>query len=157
LILLADRRRMHTSARIHAQPAEQFPAPLSEGDPTSVSPSDPAPPQQFLRLEAGFGEPPLEIPIADLILLEAADNYCKFHYLKDQQRKVKVLRMQMKVAEASLSNAPGFYRCHRSYLVNGQMIETVLGAAQNYRLKVRHLDEPTPVSRSFDIESLRQV
>lgn len=148
LILLSDRiRPAVASAQINAQPVPQ----ASADAPQPSAPDSPA----MLHLEAG--DAALHIPVADIILLEAADNYIKFHYLKDQQRRTKVLRMQMKVAEASLAGHPGFYRCHRSYLVNGHMVEAVLGSAQNHRLQVRHIDEPVPVSRSFDIGPLRRA
>jgi LytTr DNA-binding domain len=145
LILVADRFRPTIPSR---------PRPtLATGHPPSDEKHLPATETAMLKLEVG--DTALEIPLADLILLEAADNYIKFYYLKDQQRKTKILRMQMKVAEASLASTPGFHRCHRSYLVNGQMVEAIHGTAQNYRLQVRHIEEPVPVSRSFDITTLR--
>jgi DNA-binding LytR/AlgR family response regulator len=64
--------------------------------------------------------------------------------------------MTMKEAEEALQNAPHFYRCHRSFLVNGGMVEEVLGNSQAYRLKLMYLEESVPVSRSFDIEPLRK-
>ncbi len=109
----------------------------------------------MLVIEASQGEPQFKIAASELVAVEAADNYCKFHHVKDGQRKTKVLRMTMKEAEEALQGAEHFYRCHRSFLVNGAMVEEVLGNSQAYRLKMRHLEEPVPVSRAFDVEPLR--
>lgn len=109
----------------------------------------------MLVIEASQGEPQFKIAARELVAVEAADNYCKFHYIKDGQRKTKVLRMTMKEAEDALQGSANFYRCHRSFLVNGGMVEDVLGNSQAYRLKMRHLEEPVPVSRAFDVEPLR--
>jgi DNA-binding LytR/AlgR family response regulator len=122
-------------------------------------PALPAPmdaPPAWLVVEASQGEAPFKVAIAELIAVEAADNYCKFHFLKDGQHKTKLLRMTMKEAEEALPSAPHFYRCHRSFLVNGGMVEEVLGNSQAYRLKLMHLEEAVPVSRAFDIEPLRK-
>lgn len=135
-------------------PPRPQPALSPEHPPAAPATETQEPATQTTMLKLEVGDTALEVPLIDLILLEAADNYIKFYYLKDHQRKTKVLRMQMKVAEASLAGIPGFHRCHRSYLVNGQMVEAIHGTAQNYRLQVRHIDEPIPVSRSFDITTL---
>lgn len=112
-------------------------------------------------VEASQGEPQFRVLVADLIAVEAADNYCKIHHLKDGLYKAKLLRMTLKEAEEALqkvivANAPaspiGFHRCHRSFLVNGALVEEVLGNSQAYRLRMRYLEEPVPVSRSFDVE-----
>lgn len=102
-----------------------------------------------ISLETG-GER-LQIQVQQLILIEAADNYCKFVFLADNQRKTRVLRMTLKEAEDALNPHAGFYRCHRSYLVNGKWVEEVRGNSQAYRLKMAYTEELVPVSRSFDV------
>jgi LytTr DNA-binding domain len=114
-------------------------------------------PSSMLVIEANGSEPQFKIPAADLIAVEAADNYCKFHHLKDGQRKTRTLRKTMKEAEEALQGMPGFYRCHRSFLVNGAWVEEVVGNSQAYRLKMQYMEDAVPVSRSFDVEQLRRV
>lgn len=105
--------------------------------------------------DAGSGEARLCVAAGDLILIEAADNYCKIHFLQGGGRSSKLVRMPMKDAERAVQQAPGFFRCHRSFIVNGRMVEKVLGASQSYRLKLRHFPDEVPVSRSFDIAVFR--
>ena len=111
----------------------------------------------MFAVEASAGESQFKIPLADLLMVEAADNYCKFYYLKDGLPKTRLLRMKMKEAEEALQGAADFHRCHRSFLVNGSMVSEVLGNSQAYRLKMKHLEEQVPVSRTFDVGVLRAV
>jgi DNA-binding LytR/AlgR family response regulator len=131
---------------------------------TAEAPS-PATPSIWV-VEASQGEPQFKVLVADVIAVEAADNYCKIHHLKDGRCKTKLLRMTLKEAEEALqkvivANAPaapiGFHRCHRSFLVNGALVEEVLGNSQAYRLRMRYLEEPVPVSRSFDVEVFKNT
>jgi DNA-binding LytR/AlgR family response regulator len=137
------------------------PTPLhSENDPKgaraeAIAMQQPATPQSLL-IEANGSDPQFRVQFSDLIVVEAADNYCKFHYLKDGQRKTKILRMKMKEAEEALQGHAGFHRVHRSFLVNADMVEQVQGNSQAYRLQMLHLEEHVPVSRSFDVEVLRR-
>jgi LytTr DNA-binding domain len=123
--------------------------------PTENTPVDLAEPQ-YLVIEANGSDPQFKVLFADLIAVEAADNYCKFHYLKDGQRKTKILRLKMKEAEEAVQGRAGFFRVHRSFLVNAEMVEEVLGNSQAYRLQMRGLEDAVPVSRSFDVEVFRR-
>lgn len=97
-----------------------------------------------------------DILLSDLILIEAADNYCKFTFLSNGQIKTKLLRMRMKEAEKELTGLVQFERCHRSFIVNIEMISGIEGNAQAYRLALFYLDDSIPVSRAYDVEPLRQ-
>lgn len=98
-----------------------------------------------------------EIPRSALVLIEAADNYCKVHYLEDGDLKMELLRVKMKEAEEALDNASTFFRCHRSYLVNATAVRSISGNSQAYKLELDHGLEPVRVSRSFDLSPLRKL
>ena len=98
-----------------------------------------------------------DILLKDLIVIEAADNYCKFTFLSNGQIKTQMQRMRMKEAEQALEKHPQFMRCHRSFLVNAEMILAIQGNAQAYRLELRYLDGDIPVSRAFDVEPLKAM
>lgn len=147
-------------AVVIAQPVERISPP--DSDPQQSLQSDNAALAQsvapvMFTVEASAGESQFKIPLADLLMVEAADNYCKFYYLKDGLPKTRLLRMKMKEAEEALQGAADFHRCHRSFLVNGSMVSEVLGNSQAYRLKMKHLEEQVPVSRTFDVGVLRAV
>jgi DNA-binding LytR/AlgR family response regulator len=60
--------------------------------------------------------------------------------------------MTMKKAEEALEAWPGFFRCHRAYIVNLDKVQHVEGNAQGYRLRFPDVEEPVPVSRNLNSE-----
>ena len=96
----------------------------------------------------------VEITVATLLFIEAADNYAKFHFAAEGKVKTEMLRMTMKEVEKALENHAHFYRCHRSFVVNGQHITEVQGSSQSHKLKLTGVDGLIPVSRSFNIQQL---
>ena len=57
--------------------------------------------------------------------------------------------MTLKEFEEQLSSFPYVFKVHRSYLVNLQAIESIMGNAQGYALRLKNYSEGTiPVSRS---------
>lgn len=110
-----------------------------------------------LEIMSSSGELALKLPAERLICVEAADNYCKFHYLSDGQRKNKIIRSSMKAMEEQLQDIPHFYRCHRSFIINAIFIEKLEGPSQAHRLVLKHLEDSVPVSRSFNPQSIPQV
>lgn len=109
------------------------------------------------RIDLGQSGKAFEIPQSDLLLVEAADNYCKVHFLKGGERQMELLRTKMKAVEEALGGSDYFFRCHRSYLVNGKMVESISGVSQAYKLVLPHGIGPVRVSRSFDISPLRKL
>jgi DNA-binding LytR/AlgR family response regulator len=84
---------------------------------------------------------------SDLILLKAQDNYVQLFVLEDGKPGKKLIRNTMKQCAQNLVNFPCFFRCHRSYIVNLDSIETMQGNAQGLKLKLKSIDETVPVSR----------
>ena len=110
---------------------------------------------ELLVFPAYSNQQAFEIRQKDLISVEAADNYCKFTFVQNGQAKSKTLRMKMKEVEEALEKNPSFQRCHRSYLVNIDFFEEIMGSSQAYRIKLKQLEDTIPVSRSFNIDLLR--
>lgn len=63
------------------------------------------------------GKLKLSIPLSEVYLLAAADNYVNIYYNEGDSSSHYMLRGNLKDLEEQLSHK-GFYRCHRSYLVN---------------------------------------
>lgn len=112
-------------------------------------------PELHFKAEAGKGD--LHILPHHLILIEAADNYCKFFFLENDELKTTLLRTRMKAVEQVLTGQPDFYRCHRSYVVNGRMVREISGASQARKLHLHHLKQDVPVSRTFDTGPLEAM
>jgi hypothetical protein len=87
------------------------------------------------------------INCSDLILLSARDNYILLHYMIDGQLQKELIRNTMKHCSAELEEFTMFFRCHRSFIVNLDKIESIDGNAQGLKLKLKSVDDKIPVSR----------
>ena len=94
---------------------------------------------ELLRLDAG-----------QIAWLSAADNYVQVFYFEKGALKNRMFRTTLKKMEEVLSNCPQFFRCHRTYIVNLEMVREVSGNAQGYRLHLNGVDTTIPVSRNFN-------
>lgn len=98
-------------------------------------------------LEPENGE--LKLDASEVRFVEAMQNYVTVWYLKDGRLCKEILRSTLTATEKQFENSD-VVRCHRSYLVNVDSIETVAGNAQGLRLKLQGITEKEiPVSRSF--------
>jgi len=91
----------------------------------------------------------LALPVQNVLYLEAMQNYVSVCYQKDGATKKELLRNTIKNIESDISDSP-LIRCHRSFIVNSDLIEKVEGNAQGLRLSLKNLDEViVPVSRKY--------
>ena len=85
----------------------------------------------------------------DLAFLSSADNYVRVQYLENGKPRSMLMRSTLKKMEEQLGTYPHFFRCHRMYLVNLQLVASVSGNAQGLKLHLMGLDETIPVSRNL--------
>lgn len=97
----------------------------------------------------------LSLDIQELLLVEAQDNYCKIYYLENNEVKKAMFRLSLKKMHDQLLHMDNIIRCHRSYIINKSKVEKISGRSQNYKLTILGIDKYIPISRSFDIESLK--
>jgi DNA-binding LytR/AlgR family response regulator len=91
----------------------------------------------------------LSIYPEELFYITSADNYVRIQYRLEGIQKSVLIRSTLKKMEEQLLTHPSFFRCHRMYLVNLQLVTSVMGNAQGLRLQLNGLEEPIPVSRSL--------
>lgn len=100
----------------------------------------------------------LSLPLDDLLFIESADNYlevwqCKnlqgFENLEglNEQPTKTIIRGTLSKVEAAFKDHPQLFRCHRSYLVHLDKVQSVKGNAQGYRLHLGKGVKEVPVSR----------
>lgn len=82
----------------------------------------------------------------------SADNYIEIVYSENNQIKRSLLRSSLKRAQTQLGRHQGFYRCHRTCIVNLAKVASITGNAQGYKLILENLDEQIPVSRNLNKE-----
>ncbi|TXC81765.1 LytR/AlgR family response regulator transcription factor [Luteibaculum oceani] len=79
---------------------------------------------------------------------EAMQNYVAIHYNEAGELTKKVIRYTLSKLESDCEGTT-IIRCHRSYIVNPQKIESISGNAQGLKLKIKNCEVEIPVSRSF--------
>ncbi len=90
-----------------------------------------------------------DIDLGQIRYVESLQNYIKIGYLDSSgvlQQHTE--RATLKVIEGQLEGTP-IVRCHRSYLVNRQVIDSVSGNAQGLLLTLSNCEKEVPVSRSY--------
>tara|TARA_B100000809_G_scaffold216215_1_gene221816 strand:- start:154 stop:915 length:762 start_codon:yes stop_codon:yes gene_type:complete len=97
----------------------------------------------------------LSLDVQELLLVEAQDNYCKIYYLEDDLVKKAMFRLSLKKMHDQLSHMDNILKCHRSYIINKSKVEKISGRSQNYKLKIKGIDKNIPISRSFNIDTLK--
>lgn len=74
-------------------------------------------------------------------------NYVVFHLHKDRETKKIPIRNSIFNIEQQLEDIPFFFRCHRGFIVNLNIVESKKGNSSGYLLKLKHTDDTIPVSR----------
>lgn len=118
--------------------------------PGSVVPAPPPPAGETtpaLVLVADNGKDKLTLPAADLLFLEASDNYCTVCYLAGETVHKTLLRSSLGRLESQIGLSR-VIRCHRSYVVNLDRVRNVTGNAQGYQLHFAPPELVVPVARA---------
>ena len=108
----------------------------------------PAEKQNNLLLVSGAGKNEnLKLHMDDLFLVKSEDNYVIL-YLKENNHVTKRM-LRNTLTEIELQLGPAFFRCHRSYIINPNKIQTIEGNITNTRINIADVDIKIPVSRSL--------
>lgn len=91
----------------------------------------------------------------DLLFIESTDNYCTFYYHCNSGISSVLIRTTLKAVLEQVKSAD-IVRCHRSFIVNLQMVKSAGGNAQGYRLVLQDRNFTVPVSRKY-MSELRRV
>lgn len=87
--------------------------------------------------------------------VEAMQNYVELNYGASREPSSEVLRSTLQAIEEKYAGTR-LVRCHRSFLVNADCIDSVSGNAQGLKLKVQDCEKTIPVSRSY-IRKIREL
>jgi hypothetical protein len=90
-----------------------------------------------------------ELNPASILCIQASDNYVTVFYESNNIAKKLLFRSTLKSLEEQIATQQGFMRCHKSFIVNMNRVESVSGNAQGYKLHLPVLDFAVSVSRSL--------
>lgn len=85
----------------------------------------------------------------DLVFIEAEDNYCGLNYYQNGILENRLLRNTLTDIQNQLQQG-AFVRCHRSFMINLNQVEKVIGNAQGYRFCIRASTLQVPVGRKYN-------
>jgi hypothetical protein len=88
----------------------------------------------------------------ELLFIASADNYVSLNFKEGATTKSLLMRSSLKKMEEQLADYSCFFRCHRMYLVNLPLVETVSGNAQGLKLHLAGSEVAVPVSRTLTEE-----
>ena len=145
IIFFAERKLFKRNQRIAGELSESF-----RGLPPSND-------KRTLKLKSGKSHY-LEIKPSELICIRAiGGNYSTVYWQDDSGLQKQLLRLTLQnflhKADAELN----IVRCHKSFVVNLERVETVHGNARSLMLDLKGLDFEVPVSRSFPRERLKII
>lgn len=113
-----------------------------------------APPR--LQLVAENGKDVLRLDLADLLCIQAEENYIRVH--ARGEKPLPLLRSSLAAVERQLRPfRPRLLRCHRTFIVNLERIAKVEGNAQGLTLTLTDFPAVVPVARRYVGEFRRLI
>lgn len=95
----------------------------------------------------------LQIKLNDFLYAEAEKNNIQIYYYQDGKVVSKVIRSTLAILEEELKY-PNIFRCHRSFIVNLNHMESAKGNSNGYQIILKGYDKPIQVSRKY-VEELK--
>lgn len=132
--------QMKGSRKYTAEAAQIVPKPHLQHDEQAI----------WVLLEGENQNEQLRLHPGQIVYIAAADNYVQVYFLENDTLKKRLLRATLKKMEDAVAEHTFLFRCHRTFLVNMDMVQKVSGNAQGYRLHLLHTEETIPVSRNLN-------
>ena len=91
----------------------------------------------------------LELPINDLLYIEAQKNNIAVCYLHNGKPTIMTLHTTLSAAIDELRAYDNLFQCHRSFVVNVNNITQAKGNSNGYQLRLTNSHSTIPVSRQY--------
>ena len=91
----------------------------------------------------------LQLPINDLLYVEAQKNNVSVCYVKDGHVNSSELHTTLASVLNDLEEYGNIFQCHRSFVVNLNNITSAQGNSNGYQLKLGKCPTMVPVSRTY--------
>ncbi len=90
----------------------------------------------------------LSIKRINVLYIESTDNYVTIFYREEENIKHELIRNSLKRIESEFIDK-GLLRCHRSFIVNIENVESLKKEGRGYKIKLKDIDQLIPVSRGY--------
>lgn len=95
--------------------------------------------------------------LTDLIYITSQGNYASFFLNSDDGIKEHILRNTLTNINSDLDSFSNIIRCHKSYIINSNHINSIAGNARGYFLTSLLTTKQIPVSRKYNKEKLQDL
>ncbi len=112
-----------------------------------LSDSGGSPQETVITLNSEYHNEQLRLSSSRLLFLESADNYVAVHYKEGDSVTKKLIRSSLSRIESELEHLPNFIRCHRSFIINLDQVESIKGNSKKLEAHIRELNNPIPIAR----------
>lgn len=103
---------------------------------------------KIVSFTSDYQKDSLAIKVSLLLFIRSANNYIEVFWKESETIKNQMVRCSMVNAEELLKEHKFMFKCHRSYLVNINYIDSIEGNSQGYRLFFENVGFPIPVSKN---------
>lgn len=104
---------------------------------------------ETILFEASNKRENISLLLSNFLYIKSADNYIDVYYKEDYSIKHNLLRNTLNEIEKKFESNNNIQRCHLSYIVNVCVINSVLGNASGYKLKIKNTEVLIPVSKKY--------
>ncbi len=87
--------------------------------------------------------------VSTIVMIKSAGNYTEIYWKEKNKINKHLIRMKLQEVEILLINYNFIFRCHRTYLINTDLIEKAEGNSQGLRVSLKNIDIQVPVSRPY--------
>lgn len=98
----------------------------------------------------------ISFKLNSLIYIKSEGNYVIINILDNGILKEKVFRTTLNKIEEKLLLKNNIIRCHKSYIINTNFIDSFSGNARGYFIKISNTNIEIPVSRRYNKEDLKR-
>ena len=91
----------------------------------------------------------LQLPINDLLYIEAQKNNVSVCYMNDDKAQTTELHTTLMAVLNDLKAYENIFQCHRSFVVNLNNITSAQGNSNGYQLRLGNCPTTVPVSRTY--------
>jgi len=85
----------------------------------------------------------------ELLFASSDGNYVCFYLFRDAKIQKVPIRNSISNIEDQLNQIPYYFRCHRAFIVNLNMVKSKKGNALGYNLRMSNCEDKIPVSRKY--------
>jgi hypothetical protein len=85
-----------------------------------------------------------------LLYVTSEDNYIKVYFIENNEIRNKLLRYSLSKIESDNQDIDQIVRCHKSYIINKNKIESICGNSGGYKIKLKDYNVLIPLSRKWN-------